>query len=136
MASFSPTFTRPTSSPAFCPLCRGIERFKVSKLGMADHLFFISLGMKNVIGHEGECMVCGNKRSVDGMAYKAFSKKPDGPIDSLVESTFPDIREVYANRLSLESQLRDGTLGPTDRVTFIQEIFQIFNRIAEENFHE
>lgn len=119
----------------FCPLCRVIRPFKVSKLGMADHIFFISLGMKNVLGHEGECIVCSNKRSVDGMSYKDFSKKPDGPIETLVKRTFPDIRDAYANRLNLETQLRDGTLGPEDRVTFIQEILQIFNRITEENFH-
>ena len=119
----------------FCNLCRAIKPFKISKVGMEDHIFFIPLGMKNVIGHEAVCTVCQTKRDVDSMLYKAFEKTTGSALEVLIRETFPSIRDVYANRLCLEDKLINGTLNPAERETFILEVFQIFNRRTEENFY-
>jgi hypothetical protein len=119
----------------FCNLCRAIKPFKISKVGMEDHIFFIPLGMKNVIDHEAVCTVCQTKRDVDVMTYKSIEKASGIELEVLISKTFPGIREFHANRLQLERKLAIGTLTPEERETFILEVFHIFNTRAEENFH-
>lgn len=119
----------------YCPICRSIEPFKISKVGMEDHIFFIPLGMKNVTGHLGMCMSCSDSREVDAMIYSDIAKKQGSDIEALIKKTYPKIREVYAERLELEARLITGNLTPEEREFLIMEVFQIYGKRTDEHFH-
>ena len=118
----------------FCPVCRAIKPFQLSRVGVSDHLYGVSLGQAKVLGHAGICQECGIRIGVDAVGYTAFAKYPGTDVEALIRQTFPRIREARAPRLALEDQVRTGTLAPADRETLLMEPFHLFSDLTEANF--
>lgn len=118
----------------FCPVCREITPFLVRRIGMADHLYGISLGKGKVLGHAASCEDCNTPLGVDALDYRAFAKRRDQDIPALISETFPNIRNARAERLSLEDQVKAGTLDEAHRQAMLLEPFQIFSAATEANF--
>jgi hypothetical protein len=120
----------------FCLLCRDIRPFRVSQVGLVDHLYYIPLGQAKPISHFGECVKCGTQKSVDPKNYKAFVNfAATSDIESLAQMTYPNVRNDYAERLELEQCIKDHQiLMPAERNTILMESFMIFAGKVQDRY--
>jgi hypothetical protein len=118
----------------FCPVCREITPFQLRRIGMADHLYGVSLGKGKTLGHAALCQGCQTQIGADAMDYRAFARRADQHIHVLINETFPNIREARSPRLALEEQLKSGTLEEAARQAMLLESFQILSAETEATF--
>lgn len=121
----------------FCPICRKINQFQLSRIGLASHVYGASFGKGQLVGHQKKCLDCGTDLQTDASIYKDVQKKQPGTgsVD-LSASTFPNIRQYYSERLSLEEQIskRSTRIDAGTRAVLIKEPFHIMAPIAEKRF--
>ena len=121
----------------FCPICREIRGFQVNRIGMAGHLYGVSFGQGQLAGHQKTCLPCGVELKADAAIYKDIPKKlQDAGTTQLISSTFPNIRQYYADRLSLEDQLtrQPSQIDVQTRLALIKEPFLLLAPIVEKRF--
>jgi hypothetical protein len=121
----------------FCPICREIRGFQVSRIGRAGHLYGLSFGEGQLVGHQKTCSHCGVELKADAAIYKDIPKKlQDAGTTQLINTTFPDIRQYYADRLSLEDQLtrQPGKIDAQTRLALVKEPFLLLAPIVEKRF--
>jgi len=121
----------------FCPICRVIRVFQVNRMGMAGHLYGLSFGQGQLVGHQRTCLECGVELKTDAAIYKDIPKKlQDAGTTQLINSTFPNIRQYYADRLSLEDQLarQSNQIDAQTRLALIKEPFLLLAPIVEKRF--
>ena len=121
----------------FCPICRDIKMFQLSRVGMASHVYGLSFGKGKLVGHDKKCVDCGIELQADPAIYKDIQKKQDvGRIDDLATATFPNVREAYADRLTLEAQLTKDPMSvdANTRGSVIMEPFNLLAPIVEARF--
>lgn len=115
----------------FCETCRAPRPFSISRLGVGEHAYGISLGSKQLSGYVGTCQGCQYEKEVNALHFAGFAKHVRHDVEGLVGETFPNFRRVYGHRLMLEEQLRSGQLPPADREVFFNEIFLRFALATE-----
>lgn len=115
----------------FCPICRKITPFRISRFGTVGHFYGISMGRQKLLGHAGYCENCGTQIGVDATSYEAFEKESGNDVESLIRTTFPSIREARAARLALEEKVRAGTLDPEERRALLMEPFHLSSELTE-----
>jgi len=119
----------------FCPICREIRELEVSRVGLANHIYFISVGKDNLAGHLGRCMQCGTKIPVDAMKYETFEEASNTALETLVQNTFPNLRSVYAERLDIEERLkRREPVSLPNRAKWLMEPFEYLIPEVEAKF--
>jgi len=120
----------------FCPICREPREFKLSRIGAVSHLYYISFGSGKLTGHVIECCVCGQALTADPMGYAAYEKLPGSEIGLLIQTTFPKLKEIYAERLAAELKVRRSlkSLTQEERLKMIIEPFSLLNPAVEERF--
>jgi len=115
----------------FCEACRGPRAFSISRLGVGEHAYGVSLGSKQLSGYIGTCQGCTYEKEVNALHFSGFSQHVRHDVEVLIGETFPNFRRVYGHRLMLEEQLRSGQLAPADREIFFNEIFLRFALATE-----
>ena len=123
----------------FCPLCREVRAFRLLRLGLASHIYFISFGQGKLTGHVIECTDCGLRLNTDPLKYAMFaaeSKEAPIGLDELERLTFPTLRERYAPRLALEAQVQRtaSLLGAEQRRTFLLEPLTLLSPGVEARY--
>ena len=122
----------------FCPICRDIRSFQLSRVGMASHIYYVSMGEGELAGFQIKCDACGVNLGVEPTRYLATrkDKRPANSIEELVQETFPRLREVCANRLELETRLKRSrsTLTQEEHRELLIESFALFNPMVEARF--
>jgi hypothetical protein len=121
----------------FCPICREIRNFQISRIGMAGHLYGLSFGQGRLVGHQKICSRCGVELTADAAIYKDIPKKSqDAGTTQLINDTFPNIRQYYADRFSLEDQVtrQPGQIDAQTRFALIKEPFLLLAPIVEKRF--
>src|SRR5262245_20739279 len=89
----------------FCPVCRGIERFEVIRIGDASHVAFVSVGEGRLAGHMIRCGRCQTGRAFHRQRYAHIARE-SSTLEALIELTHPNIRAEFAERLELEARLQ------------------------------
>jgi len=121
----------------FCPICREIQKFQLSRIGLASHVYGASFGKGQLVGHQKKCLDCGTELQTDASIYKDVQKKQPGAGSAdLSANTFPNIRQHYSERLSIEEQIakRPTGIDTGTRALLIKEPFHILAPIAERRF--
>lgn len=116
----------------FCPTCQSIRTFQLNRMGVGDHVYFVSLGCSQVLGHSGVCQDCKISMSVNALCYSGLSKVPGHDPESLITATFPNVREIHAGRLALARLLFEGKLKSAERDVMLADLWQSFAVYAEE----
>ena len=117
----------------FCPLCRSIQPFAVTRISMAGHIYFISLGSGQTVGFTATCRNCGLQIPVDATEYGKIAKRPLPDIEALVQQTYPTIADVYAERLAIENRLTSKqALSADERLALIREPFDAIVPMLEQ----
>jgi hypothetical protein len=124
----------------FCPMCRAPRAFMVRRVGLAGHVYYITAGEGELVGHERTCKECGIELNANPATYASFSKTVL-PLPELLAKTYPDFYEVLKPRLALEEQVRTavGFIGAEERAQLIQLPFlllspKVESRLANVSF--
>ncbi|MBS1198858.1 MAG: hypothetical protein H6R18_2643 [Proteobacteria bacterium] len=119
----------------FCPICRNIKGFLLRRIGLAGHLYYISVSDGVLIGHERTCTDCKTTFRADASKYAAISKK-SASLDDLRQQTFPNLTTMLSERLALENKVRNSRafLTPAERKALIEEPFALLSPKVEKKF--
>src|SRR4051812_31190023 len=119
----------------FCPLCRDVRTFEVIRIGMAGHIYYLTLSDGELAGHERHCTVCHTALNAEPERYVQISERLLAP-GELQSVTFPKLNEYWAARLGVERELKSvfGKVTPEDRQTLIREPFILLSPKVEERY--
>ena len=129
----------------FCPICRGPQAFRLTRISMAGHVYGVSLSSGKLVGFERLCLNCKTVLDAEHENYTSIAKAfplervtESGQISELIRLSNPQLEQRYAHRLELERELRRGNL-PADgelRRRLIKEPFVILAQNVEREFAE
>ena len=116
----------------FCPICRVPRPFTVRRVGLAGHVYYITSGEGELVGHERICKECGIELNAEPATYASFSKTML-PLPELLAKTYPNFHAALKNRLALEEQVRTavGFISPQEREQLIQLPFLLLSPRVE-----
>jgi len=116
----------------FCPICRVPRQFLVRRVGLAGHVYYISAGEGDLVGHERICQECDTAIDADPATYAAFSKERL-PLAQLLPKTYPNFAVALKERLALEEKVRDtpAFLSAQERARLIQLPFVLLSPKVE-----
>lgn len=119
----------------FCPICRAARIFKVFRIGMATHIYYLSFGEGELAGYIGRCQQCGTALSINTSKFIQIEKEEPSTLDALIETTYPDFVHDYESRLEIENRLqrREPTAIP-NRERLLMEPFEILAMDVEDRF--
>jgi hypothetical protein len=119
----------------FCPLCRKVRSFQLDRVGLASHVYYVSLGKGKLVGYAKKCMDCTTILTGNPDLYREVSKKLIEP-GELQRSTFPNLQTHYAERLTLEQTITHSPASvPGDtRRALLKEPFILLNPAVEKRF--
>jgi hypothetical protein len=108
------------------------------KLGyVADFctVYYITAGEGELVGFDRTCEECGTSYRADPNSYKSIAKKR-GPVGSLIGETFPNLAEVWSERIALEAKVTHGVASLTseERVALVREPFLRLSPKVEARF--
>ncbi len=117
----------------FCPICRMITPFQVNRIGLASHLYYIPFGQGKLIAHTEQCQKCGTVMKIAPENYATIEKRSGLSLDNLIQTTFPNIHTVYAQRLELEEKIKYRTafFSPEEREALLMEPFGLLGQQAQ-----
>lgn len=119
----------------YCPLCREPSAFLLHRVGVAGHVYYISFGEGQLAGYERTCQGCQTKSKAEPSRYSATPSKYTG-VEDLCLKTFPDLREAYAERLSLEDKAKSAPalLSTEERRKLIGQPFVVLSPLVEARY--
>ncbi|RQP24133.1 hypothetical protein [Piscinibacter terrae] len=119
----------------FCPICRRPSAFNLRRVGLAGHVYYISLGEGDLVGHERTCKRCDTPFEADPGRYRGPAKKL-APLKELIAQTFPDLGTVWRERIEFENQLQQGSvaISSADRPPLILSPFLLLSPKVERQF--
>src|SRR2546423_702000 len=119
-----------------CPTCREIRSFQLVRVGLASHVYYLSFGEGKLAGYIIRCDACGVMLNVDPTRYASTAKDSHSGVEVLVRDTFPNFREVCAERLELEERIKrtPGSFSPEERNSLLMEPFTLLNPMVEQRF--
>lgn len=119
----------------FCSICRCARSFAVRRIGMAGHVYYVSLSEGELVGFDRTCDTCGTSYPADPANYKTLSPTP-GELATLIRATFPGLAEAWKERLALEDKVRNQPtqLSGDERSALIREPFLRLSPKVESRF--
>ncbi|KQZ34174.1 hypothetical protein [Duganella sp. Root1480D1] len=119
----------------FCGVCRVPRAFRMTRLGSVGHVYYISFGEGNLVGHERACTSCGAFSEADVNAYAGISKS-SGSLESLKRETFPGLDAALEQRLALEVRVQTAPhlLSAEERMGLIFSPFNLLSPKVERHF--
>ena len=117
----------------YCPICRDLRAFRMIRVGLVGHVYYISLGSGKETGREMQCQECAVTLSADSARYAAIEKKLPLHLADLVQTTFPNVHAVRGEQLAQNAEMRSAlrSLSPEQRATFLIEPFRILSSAVE-----
>lgn len=115
--------TRAGRAATFCPICRGLRCMRVFRVRRVGHVYYIPLGLGEVVAHEARCEDCGTICGTRGLPFARLSKSKTRNAAELAAETTPDLLERYGARVALEERLTTGEITDAERRAMILEPF-------------
>jgi hypothetical protein len=119
----------------FCPMCRSIKGFLLRRVGLAGHIYYISLSDGALIGHQRTCEDCKTIFNANADKYASVSKKA-ASLDDLQRQTYPTLKLVIAERLALEEKVKNtpASLSTSERRELIYAPFLLLSPKIEKQY--
>ena len=116
----------------YCAVCRKIGPFEVFQKRVAEHICFIPIERGRSSGAVRVCESCRTESLCSVGQYTSFERTAGGPLEALIESTFPTIREAYREELAVADRVAaaGGELDQALRRRLLREAFAM----AEPHF--
>jgi hypothetical protein len=116
----------------FCPICRDIQAFGVTKLDKFDHLYGIPVSHRGTVGFVKRCEACSIELNEQLDAHQSYSRDRRADVAALMATVGPKLRERMRERLALEGRVREGELTTDDRSALLMEPFLCLNPWADD----
>lgn len=119
----------------FCPICRDQRAFTVQRVGSASHVYYISFGEGELVGYQRTCQTCNTAFRTEPTSYAEISKH-DLPLDELKRKTYPNLDEVFRERIELEERIKNAphSLSKEERHALIRQAFTLLSPKVEKRF--
>lgn len=119
----------------FCPICRSMQPFALRRIGSAGHVYYISTGDGDLVGHDRTCQTCDTPLNGEPDTYASVSRKRLA-LPELQRITYPNWEETLKGRLTLEAEIAQGTadLNANDRHALIRLPFLLLSPKIERRF--
>lgn len=116
----------------FCPICRKPRAFEVKRIGLAGHVYYLTVSQGELVGYERTCLKCKTIMNADLADYASVPKKNE-PMPTLVKMSNPHMQEVLKDRLALEERIRKSpeSLKDEDRFALIKTSFYLLSPMVE-----
>ena len=120
----------------FCYLCREIREFKVNSVSMVSHVYYLPTGSGKLAGHYRQCTTCACQLNAEPGKYRDFGRKNELNLPRLIQVTYPNIEQHYAQRLQVEEALKSnpGQITGNARSDLIAEPFHLLSHKVEARF--
>jgi hypothetical protein len=121
----------------FCPMCRDPRPFRLNEVRRIGHIYYISLGSGDLLGYERVCEGCTLALHGEPGHYASTLKKV-ASVDLLMQSTYPNLRDVYAERLRIEQTVRysPGELSMDVREALIKQPFVLLSSVVDAKLRQ
>jgi hypothetical protein len=83
----------------FCPICRAPRVFKIFRIGMATHIYYVAIGEGAMTGYSGRCQECNTMIPIDASKFVQFTRETSESIAALTRATYPDFYQHHEGRL-------------------------------------
>lgn len=93
----------------YCPVCRAARAFSVQRIGMAWHLYYITVSQGELAGYQRTCCDCGLVLPVEVGHYRTLSAERL-PLVQLEQATNPHLSIRHADALGAAARLREAPL--------------------------
>ncbi|WP_028103169.1 hypothetical protein [Pseudoduganella violaceinigra] len=93
----------------FCPVCRAARAFSVQRIGMAWHVYYITLSKGELAGYQRTCCDCGMALPMEAGHYSRLSVE-QLPLAQLEQATNPHLSLRHADALAAAARLREAPL--------------------------
>jgi len=119
----------------FCPICREIQAFDFFRVSKVLQVAEISVDEGELLGHFIRCVRCSFQSWVRRERFASVAPRDNAPLESLIGTTFPAVRALYAERLQWETLVRRSRpLDAKVRRTLLQEPFTLISPMVREHF--
>jgi hypothetical protein len=120
----------------FCPVCRETRAFRLVRVGLVSHIYYISFGSGKHVGHLMHCEECASSFDTDATRYVTFEKQRPVHLSELVQTTFPTLQTAYATQLAQEAEIRRAprALSPAQRAPLLVEPFRLLHGTVEARY--
>ncbi len=118
----------------FCPICRNVQQFQVSRHSIYNHFWYIPISRRQTISFPAKCRQCQVERPVDAVQYAGFSRSPFSDTEIAIAETNPDIHRRFASRIELEQRVRSNSINENERQSLIQEPFSDISKMIEKRY--
>ena len=91
-----------------------------------SHVYYVSFGKGQVVGYRLDCGDCGVQLYQDEAGVEDTTPTPSPSIEECIAATNPSLREAFAKRLAIETEIEAGKLpeDPEIRSALLYEPFQ------------
>jgi hypothetical protein len=119
----------------FCPACRDPRPFRVGRVAIASHVFYIPLREERLMAHYRICTDCGVQLKANLETYESISKRK-ADFEALCERTNSKLLDACAKRLVAEKEAELSTDISTieARAAKIQRYFMVMSPLVEQRF--
>lgn len=91
----------------YCPVCRAARAFSVQRIGMAWHLYYITISKGELAGYQRTCCDCGMVLPLEVSHYSQLSAE-QLPLLQLEQTTNPHLSVRHADALAAAARLREA----------------------------
>jgi hypothetical protein len=119
----------------FCPICRTPQAFEVQRVGLAGHVYFVSLGEGELAGFQRKCCECAIALDAKPTQYASIAEALR-PLPQLTAQTFPHLSKAYATILALEERVKatPSSLSPQERYALIRNPMLLLSPRVEKRY--
>jgi hypothetical protein len=116
----------------FCPICRGVQPFKITKFDRFGHLYWIPLERHGTVGFVKRCETCSIELAESVDAHDSYSRDRSANVVALMDTVGPRLRDRVRERLALERRALEGALTEEERTGLLIEPFLCLNPRADQ----
>jgi len=116
----------------FCSVCHAFRAFHLVRVGAAGHVYHLSFGSGQLVGHEIVCESCETPAETRFERFAGVSSDQALPLDVLIRETQPDLAERCAERRELEMRVGAGQASEAERRELLMEPFMLVNPMLEQ----
>jgi hypothetical protein len=111
----------------FCPICRDLRPFDITKLDSFSHIYGIPVSHGATLGFRRRCERCTIELDDEADAHEYYSRDRDASVGTLMATAGPRLRERMRHRLAQEKCMLAGGLSKEERAELLMEPFLCLN---------
>ncbi len=105
----------------YCPICRMAQRFRLFKVQVVRHFFYLPIAPGRTAGHEVRCQRCGQTMETLIDTYPDVTRDRHLPIEQLIDLTCPTVWEQLEERQAMYERYCLGVMSADERDALLAE---------------